>query len=237
VPHTLDAFQLSLLSRMTDLAAAMGDSAHRSSELKLMLAQLILGMKEPPTPARIVQPVVPAREREAHSTTVREIIRCLEETVEERIRFPELARRFRMSTATLRRIFKAEVGMSPRAYRQQQVMTRAKLLLHRGNLSVTEVARRLGFCSIHYFSHAFTRATRMSPRAYARSLQPTVRQIEQARVLLEAGGTTPAEIASRMGFSSVHSFAQTFKQHVGISPKKYPEAEAPPPGKSAPRGR
>jgi len=223
-PHTLDAFQLTLLSRMTDLAAALGDASHRSSELKLMLAQLILGTREPPAPARIVQPVVPARAREAHSTTVREIIRYLEETVEERIRFPELARRYRMSAPTLRRIFRAEVGMSPRAYRHQQVITRAKLLLHRGNLSVTEVAQRLGFCSVHYFSHAFKKAAKVSPREFARSLQPAVRQIEQARVLLEAGDLTPAEVAKRMGYTSVPSFAQAFKQHVGISPTKYPAA-------------
>jgi transcriptional regulator GlxA family with amidase domain len=215
----------------------MGDSSHRSSELKLMLVQLILGVREPPAPARIVQPVVPARARGAHSTTVREILRYLEDTVEERVRFPELARRFRMSTPTLRRIFKAEVGMSPRSYRQQQVITRAKLLLHRGNLSVTEVARRLGFCSVHYFSHAFTKAAKVNPREYARSLQPTVRQIEEARVLLEAGDLTPAEIAARMGFTSVHSFAQAFKQHVGISPRKYPEAVEPVPGKPPARPR
>ena len=225
--HTLDAFQLTLLSRMTDLAAALGDSAHRSSEMKLMLAQLILGTREPPAPARIVQPVASARARAAHSPTVREILRYLEDTVEERIRFPELARRFRMSTPTLRRIFRAEVGMSPRAYRQQQVITRAKLLLHRGNLSVTEVARRLGFCSVAYFSHAFTKAAKVNPREYAKSLQPTVRQIEQARVLLQAGDLAPAEIATRMGFTSVHSFAQAFKQQVGISPTKYPGTAGP----------
>ncbi|HBP38474.1 MAG TPA: AraC family transcriptional regulator, partial [Clostridiales bacterium] len=35
----------------------------------------------------------------------------------------------------------------------------------------TEIAQRLGFCSVHHFSRTFSRIAHLTPREYARSVQ------------------------------------------------------------------
>jgi len=224
VPYTLDAFQFGLLTRIVDIAAATSDAAHRNSELKILLAQLLLSCREQSRPVQPAGLLPPTGERTRHGTVVHEIQRYLENSIGEVVRLPAVASHFHMSIPTLRRIFKAEIGLSPAAWRRQQGITRAKLLLRRGRISVTEAARQLGYTSIHYFSHDFKKATGVSPREYARSLQAIDRQLEEARVLLEHSKMSTADISARLGFDSVHSFAQYFKRHVGVSPEEYRSA-------------
>jgi AraC-like DNA-binding protein len=45
----------------------------------------------------------------------------------------------------------------------------AKQLLESSEMAVSEIARSLGYADVSYFSHAFTRATGMSPRSYRKS--------------------------------------------------------------------
>ena len=70
--------------------------------------------------------------------------------------------RFRLSRA-----FKAAFGMAPHAYLIQLRLTRARLLLARGELPVN-VAAALGFADQSHLGHWFQRAYRMTPADYRR---------------------------------------------------------------------
>jgi AraC-like DNA-binding protein len=77
-----------------------------------------------------------------------------------------LARAALMSTAHFSRQFRATYGETPYAYLMTRRIERAKLLLRRGDLSVTEVCMAVGCTSLGSFSARFTRLVGETPTAY-----------------------------------------------------------------------
>ena len=77
-----------------------------------------------------------------------------------------LARAALMSTAHFSRQFRATYGETPYAYLMTRRMERAKALLRRGDLSVTEVCMAVGCTSLGSFSARFTQLVGETPTAY-----------------------------------------------------------------------
>jgi AraC-like DNA-binding protein len=79
---------------------------------------------------------------------------------------PELARAALMSPAHFSRQFRAAYGETPYGYLMTRRIERAKALLRRGDLSVTEVCLDVGCTSLGSFSSRFTELVGESPSAY-----------------------------------------------------------------------
>ncbi len=77
-----------------------------------------------------------------------------------------LARAALMSTAHFSRQFRATYGETPYAYLMTRRIERAKALLRRGELSVTEVCMEVGCTSLGSFSARFTQLVGETPTAY-----------------------------------------------------------------------
>ena len=77
-----------------------------------------------------------------------------------------LARTALMSTAHFSRQFRATYGEMPYAYLMTRRIERAKALLRRGDLSVTEVCMAVGCSSLGSFSARFTQLVGETPTAY-----------------------------------------------------------------------
>ncbi|CAM3296831.1 AraC family transcriptional regulator [Williamsia muralis] len=77
-----------------------------------------------------------------------------------------LARGVNMSAGHLSRQFKLAYGESPYAYLMTRRIERAKALLQRGDLNVTEVCFAVGCSSLGTFSTRFTELVGMSPSTY-----------------------------------------------------------------------
>ena len=77
-----------------------------------------------------------------------------------------LARAALMSTAHFSRRFRAAYGETPYAYLMTRRIERAKALLRRGDLSVTEVCLAVGCSSLGSFSARFTELVGESPTVY-----------------------------------------------------------------------
>jgi AraC-like DNA-binding protein len=71
-----------------------------------------------------------------------------------------------MSTAHFSRQFRATYGETPYAYLMTRRIERAKALLRRGDLSVTEVCMAVGCTSLGSFSERFTQLVGETPTAY-----------------------------------------------------------------------
>lgn len=78
----------------------------------------------------------------------------------------ELARAALMSTAHFSRRFRAAYGETPYAYLMTRRIERAKALLRRGDISVTEVCMEVGCTSLGSFSARFTELVGETPTAY-----------------------------------------------------------------------
>lgn len=77
-----------------------------------------------------------------------------------------IAREALMSTAHFSRQFRATYGETPYAYLMTRRIERAKALLRRGDMSVTEVCMAVGCTSLGSFSARFTEVVGETPTAY-----------------------------------------------------------------------
>jgi AraC family transcriptional regulator of adaptative response / DNA-3-methyladenine glycosylase II len=76
---------------------------------------------------------------------------------------PELAQRLGVTDRHLRRVFRAEFGVSPVEYAQTQRLLMAKRLLADTNLPITEVALASGFGSLRRFNAAMRQHYELAP--------------------------------------------------------------------------
>ena len=79
---------------------------------------------------------------------------------------PTMARHALMSPGHFSRRFRAAYGETPYSYLMTRRIERAKTLLRRGDLSVTEVCMAVGCSSLGSFSARFTELVGESPSAY-----------------------------------------------------------------------
>ena len=79
---------------------------------------------------------------------------------------PSLAAAALMSPAHFSRQFRAAYGETPYSYLMTRRIERAKALLQRGDVSVTDVCLEVGFTSLGSFSSRFTELVGESPSAY-----------------------------------------------------------------------
>lgn len=94
-----------------------------------------------------------------------------------------LAAQLGVSNRTLERRFRRAIGSGPRAYWQRQRLTLAKELLEQTNLTIGDIAARVGYQDAGYFSRLFQRELSVAPFAY--------RETVRAK-LFRAGAGAPA---------------------------------------------
>jgi AraC-like DNA-binding protein len=95
-----------------------------------------------------------------------------------------LAREVCISPFHFIRQFEALFGMTPHQFRIQSRLDQAKLLLAKGNHSVTDVCMEIGFSSLGSFSDLFTRRFGVPPSAYQR----------RARSMVQVPGSFPQDL-------------------------------------------
>ena len=100
-----------------------------------------------------------------------------------------LARAALMSPGHFSRSFRAAFGQTPHAYLMTRRIERAKALLRRGDLPVTEVCYAVGFSSLGSFSSRFTELVGVSPSEYRARDHSVAAEIPPCMVMLH---TRPA---------------------------------------------
>lgn len=81
---------------------------------------------------------------------------------------PELARRAGMSPGHFTRSFRRVTGLSPKEFLVRTRLSRARHLLRETSLGISEIADRLGYADVFFFSRQFRQKTGVSPSAYRR---------------------------------------------------------------------
>jgi AraC family transcriptional regulator len=98
------------------------------------------------------------------------LVDYIEEHLADNISLATLGELVRLSRYHLCRVFRQSIGLPPHRYHMSRRIERAKGLLSNPEVSVTEVAVRLGFSATGAFTTAFRKATGSTPTAYRRSL-------------------------------------------------------------------
>jgi AraC family transcriptional regulator len=101
----------------------------------------------------------------------RKVADYIEEHLSDDFSLSELAETAGLSPFHFSRAFKESFGLPPHRYLSSRRIDKAKDLLARPNLSVTEIGAQLGFSETSSFSTAFLRHTGTTPTAYRRSIE------------------------------------------------------------------
>lgn len=72
-----------------------------------------------------------------------------------------------LSTSRFHHVFKAHTGVSPIEYINNAKINRAKELLSNTNLSVADIAERIGFSDQNYFCRMFKKKTGITPKQFS----------------------------------------------------------------------
>ena len=109
----------------------------------------------------------------------------MEDNLSAELTVAELASRLGISPRTLDRRFRAATGLSPRQYWQRQRIQFAKELLESTNLTISEIAYRVGYQDAGHFARLFRREISVTPSGY--------RQTVRAK-LFRTAGSAPATV-------------------------------------------
>jgi AraC-like DNA-binding protein len=124
------------------------------------------------TPVEVVAP-----ERVRHLARLRSVRDRIDREYAQPLDVEALARGVHMSAGHLSREFKLTYGESPYSYLMTRRIERAKALLDRGDLSVTEVCFEVGCSSLGTFSTRFTELVGVPPSEYRRQADEATRGI------------------------------------------------------------
>jgi AraC family transcriptional regulator len=112
----------------------------------------------------------------------------------------ELARACALSRSHFSRTFKCSTGLSPQDWIRCQRIARAKQLIEKTNLTLTQIGLECGFCDQAHFCHIFTRGEGITPFAWrcraVRSAPPTATQAasltyrSNSRLMIKPSGMT-----------------------------------------------
>ena len=86
----------------------------------------------------------------------------------------ELAACCNLSNSHFRKLFARHFGCSPREFLCRSRIRHAKSLMAGGNLTLSQIATRCGFATVHSFSRAFRALEGISPTEYRRCGKPSI---------------------------------------------------------------
>ena len=139
------------------------------SELNILLVELIRslgkGGKYEPSPGNIAND-------ERKSEMVQKVLNFIDENITAGdLRVENIGAKFFLTASYLSKIFKTETGKTISEYKRDKRLEISKRALLEGNLSVSEVAEMMNYCSVHYFSSEFKKKYGYPPSEYANMIK------------------------------------------------------------------
>jgi AraC family transcriptional regulator len=90
----------------------------------------------------------------------------IDRNLRDRLTLDEIAAEVDLNPQYFARTFKKAVGRPPHRYILERRVERAKILLKTTDLSLVEIASRVGIATQSHFTTVFRRATGMTPREF-----------------------------------------------------------------------
>ncbi len=106
------------------------------------------------------------RTQSTASTMVGRVTHYMSENIERSLTLDELANYAGYSPSYFYRKFVAEVGTPPLLYFTNMKISKASIHLIKSDMSIVQIAARMGFSSSEYFSRSFKRSLGISPKQF-----------------------------------------------------------------------
>ena len=98
------------------------------------------------------------------------IISYIESKIYEPLTVAEICQQFSLSRSSLQLLFKNAMNQSPKKFISDLKLEKSCQLLRENKYTISEIAMKLGYSSIHYFSNAFNQKYHISPSEYAKRI-------------------------------------------------------------------
>ena len=168
VAYGMEIFRPSDTSGLLGMVSRDGTADFQLQELKLRLELLLLDIYKDDLATGVKKTVVTRENyREAQFKFLRAyLVRNLTES----LTLSRMASDCSMSATKIKDIFRENGKKPPMTYFMNLKIEEARRLIVETSLNFTEIAARLGFSSVHYFSKVFKDHLGMTPTAYAHSM-------------------------------------------------------------------
>lgn len=110
-------------------------------------------------------------EASSGNDTYNRIVRYMEEHLGERMTIDRICRDNLVGRSQLQKLFRDTKGCGVIEFFSMMKIDTAKQMIRDNQLNFTQIADRLGYNSIHYFSQQFKQITTMTPSEYATSIR------------------------------------------------------------------
>ena len=110
-------------------------------------------------------------EASSGNDTYNRIVRYMEEHLGERMTIDRICRDNLVGRSQLQKLFRDTKGCGVIEFFSMMKIDTAKQMIRANQLNFTQIADRLGYSSIHYFSRQFKQITTMTPSEYATSIR------------------------------------------------------------------
>lgn len=110
------------------------------------------------------------QDEEAPPSTIKMILSEMRQNYTADITLTDLAQKYQISPGYLSRLIKEELQLSFSEYIASKRIQKAKELLAEENLSIEEIAERVGYNDYYYFTKVFTKIAGISPSKYRKKL-------------------------------------------------------------------
>lgn len=171
VPHTILHGKIPAPARAYDLMdrlcqTQLFDGKHEKLASRAVLLDLLIQLLD--------EPEVVSEPHQRSSWLARQVRERLKDAVDQGGDVPSIKQifgEFHYTYAHLCRLFRAEFGIPPLKYMQALRISRAKLLMRDTQLNISEIAQRMNFDDLAYFSKLFRQMTGQTPTAYRSRLK------------------------------------------------------------------
>jgi len=139
--------------------------------IKIYLEMLLITLIRNNTTIKNQERVSSLSRHRAEDDLVNQMIQFMKQNVGRNLTVDDFCREFSLSRTRIKNLFKDRKQTGIIQYFRYVKIEKAKELIRQERYNFSEIAERLGFSSVHYFSHMFKKITDMTPSEYAVSVK------------------------------------------------------------------
>lgn len=139
--------------------------------IRLFLEQFLLQMCRRCQECHPAPPLAKSVKKTNDSQIYSRVLAYLEEHLYEHITIEDICRENLIGRSQLQKLFRERSNSGVINYFSNMKIEEAKQLIRERHLNFSQIAEKLGYTSVHYFSRQFKKITGMSPSEYASSVK------------------------------------------------------------------
>lgn len=139
--------------------------------IKIYLEQMLIYMIRKENSLSIESKLSSSVKERSDQDMLKKLTGYLMEHVHNNLTFENVCGFSKLSRTNLKVLFKEKTGMGVMEYFKKLKIEESKKMIREGEYNFTEIANKLGYASIHYFSRHFKRVTGMTPSQYTHSVK------------------------------------------------------------------